>query len=143
MTIEDKLDRLIELQIINNSLLEENLQLVTAPAVGMTVGAGAHIPTVTQEEDAPVEKKKKRTRKKKEKAIEVDEVRTLGVEEVESSEPQMTLDDVTDALRSVVKNQKGARAKEVLASFNVDRLSELPESSMNDCYKAFKALDSE
>lgn len=162
MTIEDKLDKLIELQIINNSLLEENLQLVTSPRVGQTVGAGAHIPEVVgeiltegvnavpvetnkgardaREEAAPVEKKKKKA-KKKAKKVEV--VEEPELEEVESSEPQMTLDDIAETLRSVVKNGKGAQARDVLTGFNVKKLSELPESELNACFKAFQALNNE
>ena len=115
--------------------IADALETIAGTAIGSSKGVDSTPPPATA---APTAQKSKvgtagKTAKKSAKAAE-------GAEAAKGEAPT-TKDDVMNVLRVVVKNKGAAEAKAVLAKFNADRISGVPEDQYQELYKQLKALD--
>ena len=136
--LEDKIDLLIVEQQTTNDILRGLIQ--------QTKGTTAGEEKVKKETAAAKKKREAAEKKAKDEADAKTEEDDFGLgEEAEpetSSEPQMTLDDVEDELRIMIKNKKGPQARELLTKFKVKKISELEDEQINAFYAEVKAANS-
>ena len=141
MTLEAKLDTLIELQTQTNTLLRQ------AP--------GEHATVDTTPSEVKKTTKKRRTKAeiaaekaaKEEAATASTEDDIFGDEEttetVGTTESQMTHDDIEDELRALVKNKKGPMARTIFTKYGAKTITEIKDGDINKVYAELKAANDE